>query len=127
MAGFTAGFLRGTLQTSGWAPVLWFALAGLFGQGLGRLAAFYGIERMGVSRSSPITASSPLWAVLLAFTFLGERPGVAVYLGTLCVVGGVFLLSIAVYSISATAAHWSPILILPVGAAVRSVYSRRAR
>ena len=50
------------------------------------------------------------------------------YLGArVLITPAVFVLSIAIYPISGAAAHWSPILILPVGAVVRRVYSRRAK
>lgn len=84
---------RGTLQTSTLTPILWFALAGCVGQGMGQMASFTGIQRMGVSRSAPIQGSAPIWAILLAVLILGERPGLFVWVGAGCVVTGVGLLS----------------------------------
>ncbi len=84
---------RGTLQTSALVPVLWFALAGCVGQGLGQMASFTGIQRMGVSRAAPIQGSSPIWAIIFAVIILGERPGLAVWAGAGAVVFGVGLLS----------------------------------
>ncbi len=83
----------GTLQTSKLRPVLWFMLAGCLGQGMGHLASYTSIQRIGVSRTSPVQASAPIWAVFFAALVLGERPGAAVLLGTLSIVGGVVLLS----------------------------------
>ncbi len=93
-AGLTAALLRGTLQSSSLTFILFLALAGCFGPGLGNMANFIGIDRMGVSRAIPVSASTPIWGVLFATAILGERPGVPVWLGTLCIVGGVFVLSL---------------------------------
>ncbi len=84
---------RGTLQTSALVPILWFALAGCVGQGLGQMASFTGIQRMGVSRAAPIQGSSPLWSIIFAAVILGERPGLPVWAGVGAVVFGVGLLS----------------------------------
>ena len=84
---------RGTLQTSDLAPVLWFAMAGCVGQGLGQVASFLGIQRMGVSRAAPIQGAAPIWSIFLAIIFLGERPGLLVLIGAGAVVTGVGLLS----------------------------------
>ena len=86
-------FFLGTLQTSSLKPVLWFMLAGCLGQGMGHLASYTAIQRIGASRTSPVQASAPIWAVFFAAFFLGEEPGVAVVLGTLSIVGGVALIS----------------------------------
>ncbi|MFQ6111941.1 MAG: DMT family transporter [Nitrospinota bacterium] len=93
--GMVAALLRQTLQTSSPVPILWFMAAGFVGAGLGKLLYCIGIERMGVSRSTPIQSSTPIWGVLFAMATLGERPGAPVWLGTLCIVGGVSLLSLA--------------------------------
>ena len=55
-------FFLGTLQTSTLKPVLWFMLAGCLGQGMGHLASYTAIQRIGVSRTSPVQASAPIWA-----------------------------------------------------------------
>ena len=86
-------FSLGTLQTSSLRPVLWFMLAGCLGQGMGHLASYTAIQRIGASRTSPVQASAPIWAVFFAAFFLGEQPGVAVVLGTFSIVGGVALIS----------------------------------
>ena len=69
-------------------------LGGCLGQGVGQLTNAIGIERMGVSRSVPIQSSTPIFSVTFAMMFLGERPRVAVIMGTLLIVAGVCLLSI---------------------------------
>ncbi len=93
--GLALSGLRGTLQAASWGALGWFVLTGSLGMGVGNLCAFIGIERMGVSRSTPVAAAAPLWGVIFAAAFLGERPGPPVLAGTLSIVGGVALLSLA--------------------------------
>lgn len=88
-----AAAARGTLQLSTLTPILWFALAGCVGQGLGQMASFTGIQRMGVSRAAPIQGSSPIWAMFLAVFILGEEPALLVWVGAGAVVIGIGLLS----------------------------------
>src|SRR6185312_6368042 len=57
-------------------------------------ALFYeGITRIGVARAGPLRGSEPLFATAVAITFLGEKPGVLVYLGTVLIVGSLWLIS----------------------------------
>ena len=93
LVGLAAAFFEGTLFSADLRALGWFALTGVAGHGTGSLIFFSAIERMGVSRATAIHSSTPLWGVLCAVVFLGEQPGVYVYLGTLGIVGGVFLLS----------------------------------
>ena len=74
--------------------IFWFILSGFFGAGLGTITHFIGIQKIGVSRATPIHSASPVWAVLLAIFILGERPQNIVILGTALIVMGVFLLSL---------------------------------
>ncbi len=83
----------GSLQTSSLIPLLWFAAAGCIGQGLGQMASFTGIQRMGVSRAAPIQGSSPIWSIFLAVIFLGENPGLWVWIGAGIIVVGIGWLS----------------------------------
>lgn len=92
--GFVVSLLKGTLLTAPLSSILWFMGAGALGQGMGQLFFSIGIERMGVSRASPIQSSTPIWAVFFAAFFLGERPGTAVWLGTFAIVAGVAVLSL---------------------------------
>lgn len=69
-----------------------FLLAGFVAPGLARLGLFTGVARIGVARSSSLAAATPLFAILLAVPFLGERPTSLLLLGAACVVtGGVLL------------------------------------
>jgi drug/metabolite transporter (DMT)-like permease len=54
---------------------------------------FTGIHRIGVARTSALVAVTPLFAVVLAVLFLGERPSGVLLLGAGCVVAGGALLS----------------------------------
>jgi transporter family protein len=84
-----AATVHGTLQTSSLIPLLWFAAAGCVGQGLGQMASFTGIQRMGVSRAAPIQGASPIWSISLAVLFLGESPGLLVWIGAGTIVIGI--------------------------------------
>jgi drug/metabolite transporter (DMT)-like permease len=95
VSGLIYAFIKGTLQTSSVTPVLLFMLGGCIGQGFGQLTNVIGIQRMGVSRSVPIQSSTPLFSLFFAIIFLGERPGMAVWLGTIFIVAGVSLLSVS--------------------------------
>jgi uncharacterized membrane protein len=69
-----------------------FLLAGFVAPGLARLGLFTGVARIGVARSSSLAAATPLFAILLAVPFLGERPTNLLLMGAACVVtGGVLL------------------------------------
>jgi DME family drug/metabolite transporter len=117
--GLAAAFFRGTLQATSLRFIVWFALAGFLGPGLGHLTSYIGIQRMGVSRSSPVTASSPLWVLMLATAFLGERPGAPVWFGTVGIVAGVVLLSLPDKDDALAFSEWfRGALIFPLAASV---------
>ena len=70
-----------------------FVLAGLLVPGLSRYFIFHGIERLGASVSSCLANATPLFAILIAILFLGERPAVTNFLGAIFIVGGIICLS----------------------------------
>jgi len=72
--------------------VWWFALIGVVTYVIGRQCNYAGIRHIGVTRATPIFASAPLFAMILAITFLGESINVLIILGTLAIVGGLGLL-----------------------------------
>ena len=72
--------------------VVWFGLAGLVNYRLGRYFNYVGIQRIGVARATPMIAVSPLFALILAVSFLGESVNLFIIAGTLLVVGGVSVL-----------------------------------
>jgi len=71
--------------------ILWFGLIGVLNFRLGRHFNYLGIYLLGVSRSSPIIASSPLFAMVMAVTFLGESVNLFIIGGTMLVVAGLVL------------------------------------
>ena len=71
---------------------LWFALSGLINFPLGRLLNFTGVSLAGVSRSSPIVGSSPLWATILAVSIGGEAINAPIAVGTVAIIAGLGLI-----------------------------------
>jgi DME family drug/metabolite transporter len=79
-----------------WNPAaLIFVLAGIFAPGIGRTLSYVGIEKIGVARSVPIANSSPIFASIFAVVFLAETWVLQNVIGTLLVIGGVIVLSMA--------------------------------
>ena len=64
-----------------------FALIGLLNFPVGRFFNYMGMSRLGVGRSTPLLASAPMFAVLVAVLFTGEQ----LHLGT--VAGGALIFS----------------------------------
>ncbi len=76
-----------------WTPAtVYFVLSGLIQPFLARLLHYIGLTRLGVARSGSLRGASPLFAVVLAVAFLGERPNLFVYGGTLFTVAGVWVI-----------------------------------
>ena len=79
-----------------WNPAaLIFVAAGIFAPGIGRTLSYVGIEKIGVARSVPIANSSPIFASIFAVIILGETWVLQNVIGTLLVIAGVILLSMA--------------------------------
>jgi DME family drug/metabolite transporter len=70
-----------------------FLVAGLVAPGLARLMFFVGIDRIGVARAFSLMATAPLFAVVIAMAFLGERPPPLLLVGALAIAGGSMLLA----------------------------------
>jgi uncharacterized membrane protein len=70
-----------------------FLVAGLVAPGLARLMFFVGIDRIGVARAFSLMATAPLFAVVIAMAFLGERPTPVLLLGAVAIAGGSMLLA----------------------------------
>jgi uncharacterized membrane protein len=69
-----------------------FVGVGLVVPSLPRLFIFKGVERLGASISSMMMSATPLFAILIAFVFLRERPGLTNLLGAFFIVTGVISL-----------------------------------
>ncbi len=75
----------------GWGilrAILWFMVGGITGPAIGRVFMYRAIHHLGVSRAMPLMATMPLFTAVLAYGFLGERPGAFIWAGTLLVVAG---------------------------------------
>jgi len=77
----------------GLAAVGWFALAGVTNFALGRQLNYHAISRIGASRASPIFATAPLFAIILAILFMGERINILIALGAVSVLAGLWLVT----------------------------------
>ena len=79
-----------------WTPAaLIFVVAGIFAPGIGRTLSYVGIEKIGVARSVPIANSSPIFASIFAVIFLAEVWVLQNIVGTLLVISGTIVLSMA--------------------------------
>lgn len=91
VAGVTLLLQREALaRVSAWT-VVWFALIGLLNFPMGRFFNYLGLSYIGVSRSTPVLASSPLFAMALAVVFTGETVTVPILIGTLALLVGLYL------------------------------------
>lgn len=75
--------------------ILIFVAAGIFAPGIGRTLSYVGIERIGVARSVPIINSSPIFASIFAVIWLAEAWVLQNIAGTLLVIVGIVILSMA--------------------------------
>jgi drug/metabolite transporter (DMT)-like permease len=70
-----------------------FVASGILASTLGRLANLTSIDRLGVSVSSTIIGSSPLFSTVFAVLFIGERVVPSTLAGTVLIVVGIALAS----------------------------------
>ena len=102
----------------------YFIISGLIQPAIVRFLHYTGIVRLGASRAGPVRSVTPLFAIALAFTFLGERPEAGVYLGSLLSVVGVWLTSTRREGES----EWKAVhLAYPLGAAFLTAISQNFR
>ncbi|MBI2133187.1 DMT family transporter [Candidatus Woesearchaeota archaeon] len=76
-----------------WKAVAVFAVAGILAPGFARMLRYASLERMGIARTGPITATSPIISTAIAVFFLGEHLTLAIVLGTLLILGGILVAS----------------------------------
>lgn len=118
-----------TLVFSSWEALTpraaaWFALGGILAPGLGRFLLFLGIRFIGVGRTMPLVTVTPFLSSLVAMAWLGERPGLAVWAATSCVVAGCALLALKPEG----DADWRRIFILfPIAHAVALAFASSIR
>ena len=74
-----------------WITFLWFGLIGITNYVMGRQFNYISIQRIGVTKASPLYSSAPLFALILAVSFLGESVNLAIITGTLIIIGGLYL------------------------------------
>ena len=104
--------------------MLYFLVSGCLQPLLARALFYEGITRMGVSRAGPLRGAEPFFAVAIAVIFLHERPGVAVYAGTVLIVASVWAISWG----EERRANWRFMdITFPLGAAVISAISQSLR
>ena len=97
MAIFTVGFaialnktnLQG-IEAKNWVFI---ALTGIFGA-LSWLAYFYALKIGDVSKVAPIDRTSVLFAIVLAFIFLGEKIDLKTIIGAIAIVIGTILIAL---------------------------------
>lgn len=91
---YTAVILAaGTFSQMNPAGVIWFAVTGVLNPVLFLVFYLIGFQRIGVARSAPLKGISPVFAVVCAFLFLGERLEVGQYLGIAMAIGGIGIIS----------------------------------
>ncbi|MED5410001.1 MAG: DMT family transporter [Chloroflexota bacterium] len=70
---------------------LWFILAGFITFLGGRLLNFQAINLVGASKASAVVSATPLFAAILAVTFLNETVNLMLGIGTMMIVTGIAL------------------------------------
>lgn len=73
--------------------MIYFLVSGCLQPLFARALFYEGITRLGVSRAGPIRGSEPLFATLIAVALLHEGPTPRVYMGTLLIMGSLWLIS----------------------------------
>lgn len=76
-----------------WTAIMYFALAGFFAAILGRTMNYLSIDKLGVPISTSLTGTNPIFALVIAALFLGEKVSLTTVFGTLLVVVGIALMS----------------------------------
>lgn len=71
--------------------ILMFGIVGIFNFPLGRFLNYLSMSYLGVGRSTPILASSPLFAMAIAIIFTGESLSAPSIAGTLLIMAGLYV------------------------------------
>lgn len=86
-------FEREALLSVSAEAVLWFALIGMITFPFARYSHFKGVELIGASRASALSAASPLFAMVAAVAFLHEALTPFILTGILLIMAGLYSLS----------------------------------
>ncbi|MFB6160163.1 MAG: DMT family transporter [Haloferacaceae archaeon] len=113
LAALTTGFAHTPLRGAAYA-----AAGAVAGSVLGRSLYFVGINYLGPGKSLSISATSPLYAAVLAWLVLGERVTPLVVAGTLAIVVGIAALSRDVRTQAEAADHSLAVVLYPLTGAV---------
>ena len=73
--------------------MIYYVLSGCMQPLFARALFYEGISRIGVARAGPLRGVEPLFAAIVAVTFLNEEPGILVYLGSTLIAGSLWLIS----------------------------------
>lgn len=104
--------------------IFYFVLGGLIQPAIVRVLHYTGIVRLGASRAGPVRGVAPLFAIVIALIFLGERPGVTVPLGAVFCVAGFWMISYR----REGETKWKKLdLLFPLGAAFLTGVSQNIR
>ncbi|MEX2446751.1 MAG: DMT family transporter [Dehalococcoidia bacterium] len=79
------------LRGVGLGAVAIFGVIGILNFPVGRFFNYMAMGRLGVSRSTPILASAPLFAVVIAMIFLGEQLTAATVAGIALILSGLYV------------------------------------
>ncbi len=71
--------------------LLWFGLIGIVNYALGRQFNYSAIRYIGATKATLLFASSPVFAMVLAVTLLGESVNLPIVIGTFIIVAGLYL------------------------------------
>jgi len=104
--------------------MIYYIISGCMQPLLARALYYEGITRIGVARAGPLRGIEPLFAAIVAVTVLNEEPGLFVYLGTILIVGSLWLISGKQHGDT----NWRLIdALLPITAALISTISQALR
>jgi drug/metabolite transporter (DMT)-like permease len=84
---------RPVMQAVAPQAAVWFAAVGILGPCLGRVFNYIGLARLGAARSTPLVNTAPLFTAILALVFLHEQITLKIFLGGLCIVAGIAVLT----------------------------------
>ena len=73
------------------SDALVFAAIGVFNFPFGRYMNYLSIRHLGITRSTPILASVPVFSIAFSIVFLGETLSLATFAGTTLVLGGLYV------------------------------------